>query len=182
MKKKFNHSNSSRENLQKYLVEESNKSYNDWANRLSNYWGEDINKHDYDYQKYYNDNPDEAYNQLYSILNGKGGHFPDAGASGIYKKPSHPTYPDLGDQSWSNDDTVFHLSDRQILDSDKTLDYLGSDLNYNRGGTRAIYNDGYVLPSITVTPNGNYTNLVPNKYRTGFTYNRRKDSKPKKKK
>ena len=147
-----------------------NRSYEDWSNRLSSYWGEDINKHDYDYKKYYNDNPDRAYKQLNSILSGGYGHFPDEGTSGTYKKLSHPTYPDLGEKSWSNNDTVFNISDRQLLDSDRILDYLGWDLNYNRGGTKVIYNNGYVLPSITVTPNGNYTELVPNKYRTGFIY------------
>ena len=147
-----------------------NRSYEDWSNKLSSYWGEDINKHDYDYKKYYNDNPDRAYKQLNSILNGDHGHFPDGGVSGTYKKINHPTYPDLGKKSWTNNDTVFNISDRQLLDSDRILNYLGRDLNYNRGGTKVIYNNSYALPSITVTPNGNYTELVPNKYRTGFIY------------
>lgn len=147
------------------------RSYKDWSSKLSSYWGQDINKHDYDYKKYYNDNPDAAYKQLNSILNGGHGHFPDGGTSGTYKKLSHPTYPDLGEKSWSNNDTVFHLSERQAFgDSDRILDYLGSDLNYNRGGTKVMYKDGYMLPSITVTPKGSSTELVPNKFHTGWVY------------
>lgn len=150
------------------------RSYKDWSSKLSSYWGEDINKHDYDYEKYYNDNPDAAYEQLNSILNGGHGHFPDGGTSGTYKKLSHPTYPDLGEKSWSNNDTIFHLSERQAFgDSDKILDYLGSDLDYNRGGTKVMYKDGYMLPSITVTPKGSSTELVPNKFNTGWVYNDR---------
>lgn len=147
------------------------RSYKDWSSKLSSYWGEDINKHDYDYEKYYNDNPEEAYEQLNSILNGGHGHFPDGGTSGTYKKLSHPTYPDLGEKSWSNNDTIFHLSERQAFgDSDRILDYLGSDLNYNRGGTKVMYKDGYMLPAITVTPEGASTKLVPNKFHTGWVY------------
>lgn len=147
------------------------RNYKDWSSKLSSYWGEDINKHDYDYEKYYNDNPEEAYEQLNSILNGGHGHFPDGGTSGTYKKLSHPTYPDLGEESWSNNDTIFHLSERQAFgDSDKILDYLGSDLNYNRGGTKVMYKDGYMLPTITVTPKGSSTKLVPNKFHTGYVY------------
>lgn len=148
------------------------RNYKDWSSKLSSYWGEDINKHDYDYEKYYNDNPEKAYEQLNSILNGGHGHFPDGGTSGTYKKLSHPTYPDLGEKSWSNNDTIFHLSDRQAFgDSDRILDYLGSDLNYNRGGTKVMYKDGYMLPTITVTPKGSSTELVPNKFHTGYVYN-----------
>lgn len=147
------------------------RSYKDWSSKLSSYWGEDINKHDYDYEKYYNDNPYEAYEQLNSILNGGHGHFPDGGTSGTYKKLSHPTYPDLGEKSWSDNNTIFHLSERQAFgDSDRTLDYLGSDLNYNRGGTKVMYKDGYMLPTIKVTPKGSSTELVPNKFHTGWVY------------
>lgn len=147
------------------------RSYKDWSSKLSSYWGEDINKHDYDYEKYYNDNPEAAYEQLNSILNGGHGHFPDGGASGTYKKLSHPTYPDLGEKSWSNNDTIFHLSERQAFgDSDRILDYLGSDLNYNRGSTKVMYKDGYILPTITITPKGSSIELVPNKFHTGWVY------------
>lgn len=80
------------------------RSYEDWANKLSTYWGEDISTHDYDYRKYYDDNPKEAYRQLNHILSGGHGHFPDDGKSGTYKKITHPTYPDLGEDSWSDND------------------------------------------------------------------------------
>ena len=53
------------------------RSYKDFKNKLSSYWKEDISTHDYDYRKYYNDNPKEAYRQLNSILSGGHGHFPD---------------------------------------------------------------------------------------------------------
>lgn len=163
--------NEIRDSYNKYKDGGPIRSYKDWSSKLSSYWGEDINKHDYDYEKYYNDNPDAAYEQLNSILNGGHGHFPDGGTSGTYKKLSHPTYPDLGDKSWSNNDTIFHLSERQAFgDSDKILDYLGSDLDYNRGGTKVMYKDSYMLPSITVTPKGSSTELVPNKFNTGWVY------------
>lgn len=150
------------------------KNYHNWASQLSNYWGEDISKHDYDYEKYYNDNPEAAYAQLKAILAGGHGHFPDGGESGTYKKLSHPTYPDLGDRSWSDNDTIFHISDRQMYDgdTDRILNYLGEDLNYNRGGTKVMHDDAYVLPSVNVFPNSwnNHPSLVPNKYHTGWVY------------
>lgn len=148
------------------------KSYKDFSTRLSKAWGnQDISKDDYDYQKYYNDDPEAAYKQLESIEQGGKGHFPDSGKSGTYKTPNHPTYPDLGDKSWSNNDTVFHMSERQAFgDTDRILDYLGSDLNYNKGGTKVMYEDAYQLPSVIVTPKENYTELVPNRLHTGFVY------------
>lgn len=149
------------------------RSYKDWSSKLSSYWGRDINgeDEDYDYEKYYNDNPERAYEQLNSILKGGHGHFDDDGASGLYKKPNHATYPDLGEKSWSDNDTIFHLSDRQVSgDTDRILNYLGNDLDYNRGGTKVMYKDGYVLPTITVTPKGSSMELVPNKFHTGWVY------------
>lgn len=147
------------------------KNSKDYKKVLSDYWHEDVDTHDYDYDKYYNDDPVEAQKQLNLILAGKGGHFPDAGKSGTYKKPTHPTYPDLGDESWSNDDTVFHLSDRQMDgDTDRVLDYLGADLDYNNGSTKAVYKGGFILPTITVTPKGNYTDLIPNELNSGWVY------------
>lgn len=152
------------------------KSYKDFSTRLSKAWdNQDISKDDYDYQKYYNDNPTEAYRQLKAIEQGSKAHFPDAGKSGTYKKPSHPTYPDLGANSWLNNDKVFNMSTRQAVpnNTDRVLDYLGSDLDYNNGSTKAIYNGAYQLPSITVTPKGNYTELIPNELGTGWMYSDR---------
>ncbi len=155
------------------------RSYDNFATRLSKAWdGEDLSKHDYNYRKYYDDDPDRAYEQLESIEHGGKGHFPDGGESGTYKLPSHPTYPDLGDKSWSNNDTVFHISDRQLDgDTDRLLNYLGEDLNYNNGGTRVMYEDSTLLPSVQVVSrkdNPNFTEaypgLVPNKYHTGWVY------------
>ena len=155
------------------------RSYDNFATRLSKAWdGEDLSKHDYNYRKYYDDDPNRAYEQLESIEHGGKGHFPDGGESGTYKLPSHPTYPDLGDKSWSNNDTVFHISDRQLDgDTDRLLNYLGEDLNYNNGGTRVMYEDSTLLPSVQVVykkDNPNFTEaypgLVPNKYHTGWVY------------
>lgn len=153
-------------------VLDDNKSFKDFAKKLSIAWGgQDITKDDYDYEKYYNDNPNEAYEQLRLIQMGKAPHFPDDGKSGIYKKLSHPTYPDLGDKSWNEDGTVFNISDRQVVgDTDRILNYLGSDLQYNAGSTKVKYNEGIVLPTLTVTPNARWTELVPNKYHTGWVY------------
>lgn len=148
------------------------KSYQDFMRRLSDAWGgQDLSKDDYDYEKYYNDDPARAYAQLMSIEAGGKGHFPDEGISGTYKTPNHPTYPDLGEKSWSDNDTVFHMSERQAFgDTDRILHYLGNDLFYNNGGTKVMYEDAYQLPSITVTPKEVYSELVPNKYHTGFVY------------
>lgn len=149
------------------------KSYKDFSTRLSKAWNnEDLSRHDYDYQKYYNDDPEEAYRQLESIEHGSKGHFPDGGKSGTYKTPNHPTYPDLGANSWFNNGRIFNISARQAVpeNTDRVLDYLGSDLDYNRGATRVIYDGAYQLPEVTVTPNGNYTELVPNELDTGWMY------------
>ena len=153
-------------------MSDDNKSFKDFAKKLSMAWGgQDITKDDYDYEKYYNDYPDEAYENLRLIQMGKAPHFRDDGKSGIYKKPNHPTYPDLGIKSWSENDTVFNISDRQVDgDTDRILDYLGGDLQYNNGSTKVKYNQGIVLPTLTVTPNARWTELVPNKYHTGWVY------------
>lgn len=149
------------------------KSYKDFSTRLSKAWhNQDLSKDDYDYQKYYNDDPDRAYRQLISIEKGGHGHFDDEGRSGIYKTPNHATYPDLGPNSWLNDDKIFNMSARQAVpeNTDRVLDYLGSDLDYNRGATKVMYDGAYQLPEVTVTPNGNYTELVPNELNTGWMY------------
>ena len=157
------------------------KSYKDFSTRLSKAWNnQDLSKDDYDYQKYYNDDPEEAYKQLESIEHGGKGHFPDGGKSGTYKTPNHPTYPDLGSNSWLNNDRIFNISARQAnqgldnirdeINTDRVLDYLGSDLYYNRGATKVMYDGAYQLPSVTVTPNSNYTELVPNELGTGWMY------------
>lgn len=152
------------------------KSYKDFSTRLSKAWGnQDLSQDDYDYQKYYNDDPEEAYRQLESIEKGGQGHFPDEGRSGIYKTSKHPTYPDLGANSWLNNDRIFNMSARQAVpeNTDRVLDYLGYDLGYNKGGTKAMYNGAYQLPEVTITPNGNYTELIPNELGTGWMYRNR---------
>lgn len=152
------------------------KSYKDFSTRLSKAWGnQDLSQDNYDYQKYYNDDPEEAYRQLESIEKGGQGHFPDEGRGGIYKTPNHPTYPDLGANSWLNNDRIFNMSARQAVpeNTDRVLDYLGYDLGYNKGGTKAMYNGAYQLPEVTITPNGNYTELIPNELGTGWMYRNR---------
>lgn len=157
------------------------KSYKDFSTRLSKAWNnQDLSQDDYDYQKYYNDDPEEAYRQLMSIEKGGQGHFPDGGKSGTYKTSNHPTYPDLGANSWLNNDRIFNISARQAnqglnnirdeINTDRILDYLGSDLKYNNGATKVMYDGAYQLPSVTVTPNGNYTELIPNELGTGWMY------------
>lgn len=149
------------------------KSYKDFSTRLSKAWhNQDLSKDDYDYQKYYNDDPDRAYRQLALIEKGEKPHFDDDGKSGSYKTPNHATYPDLGANSWLNDDRIFNMSARQAVpeNTDRVLDYLGSDLDYNRGATKVMYDGAYQLPEVTVTPNGNYTELVPNELGTGWMY------------
>lgn len=152
------------------------KSYKDFSTRLSKAWdNQDLSQDNYDYQKYYNDDPEEAYRQLESIEKGGQGHFPDEGRSGIYKTSNHPTYPDLGANSWLNNDRIFSMSARQAVpeNTDRVLDYLGYDLGYNKGGTKVMYNGAYQLPEVTITPNGNYTELIPNELGTGWMYRNR---------
>lgn len=148
------------------------KNYRDWSTKLSKLWNnQDLSKDDYNYQKYYNDDPERAYRQLDAIKKGNAPHFDDSGKSGMYKTLNHPTYPDFGENnSWFDNDRIFRISNRQMDNSDRTLDYLGRDLDYNNGGTKVVYNGGYVLPTVTVTPNENYTELVPNILHTGFVY------------
>lgn len=149
------------------------KSYEDFSTRLSKAWGnQDLSKDDYDYQKYYNDDPDRAYRQLALIEKGERPHFDDEGKSGTYKTPNHATYPDLGANSWLDNDRIFNISTRQANpdNTDRILDYLGSDLTYNKGGTKVMYDGTYLLPRVTVTPRGNYTDLIPNELGTGWMY------------
>lgn len=118
------------------------KNYDDWSKKLSNYWHEDLNAHDYDYEKYYNDDPREAYRQLNHILAGGEGHFPDEGRSGIYKKSIHPTYPDLEEESWSDNSTKFPTSDRQLdEESSNRIFAYGGNL-FAKGGKKNSYSSG----------------------------------------
>ena len=152
------------------------KSYEDFSTRLSKAWGnQDLSKDDYDYQKYYNDDPDRAYRQLALIEKGERPHFDDEGKSGTYKTPNHATYPDLGANSWLDNDRIFNISTRQANpdNTDRILDYLGRDLTYNNGGTKVMYDGTYLLPRVTVTPRGNYTDLIPNELGTGWMYRNR---------
>lgn len=149
------------------------KSYEDFSTRLSKAWGnQDLSKDDYNYQKYYNDDPDRAYRQLALIEKGERPHFDDEGKSGTYKTPNHATYPDLGANSWLDNDRIFNISTRQANpdNTDRILDYLGRDLTYNKGGTKVMYDGTYLLPRVTVTPRGNYTDLIPNELGTGWMY------------
>ena len=104
------------------MPEINNNNYNIWSKQLSQAWGnQDLSKDHYDYRKYYNDQPIVAWLQLNSILAHKqnkripAGHFPDKGASGTYKTKDHPTYPALGDKSWSRDNKIYYLSKDQYI-------------------------------------------------------------------
>lgn len=114
------------------MPEINNNNYNTWSKQLSQAWGnQDLSKDHYDYRKYYNDQPIVAWLQLNSILAHNWnryiptGHFPDEGASGTYKTKTHPTYPDLGDKSWSKDNKIYYLSKDQYIkpNSGQPLDY-----------------------------------------------------------
>ena len=167
----------------------NNNNYNTWSKQLSQAWGnQDLSKDHYDYRKYYNDQPIVAWLQLSSILAHNwnryipAGHFPDKGASGTYKTKTHPTYPDLGDKSWSKDNKIYFLSKDQFMNPksdeslDYTMDYLGSDYDYNNGGTKVVYDGANVLPTVYVTnTKGSGFNLKPNKNNNGYIYFDRKD-------
>lgn len=163
--------------------------YNIWSKQLSQAWGnKDLSKDHYDYRKYYNDQPIVAWLQLNSILAHNWnrhiptGHFLDKGISGTYKTKSHATYPDLGDKSWSRDNKIYYLSKDQYIKPnsgqplDYTMDYLGSDYDYNNGGTKIVYDGANVLPTLYVTKTkGSGFNLKPNKNNNGYIYFDRKD-------
>lgn len=167
----------------------NNNNYNIWSKQLSQAWGnQDLSKGHYDYRKYYNDQPIVAWLQLNSILAHNWnryiltGHFPDKGASGTYKTKTHPTYPDLGDKSWSRDNKIYYLSKDQYIKPnsgqplDYTMDYLGSDYDYNNGGTKVVYDGANVLPTLYITKTkGSGFNLKPNKNNNGYIYFDRKD-------
>ena len=159
------------EDIRNKYDEGGSLSYDNWANAIAETWGisrDEFEAHDYDYRKYFNDNPKEAIRQLEGIKQGI--HFPDSGKSGTYKKLSHPTYPDRGEKSWSNNDRVFYPSSRQMEDSDRILDYVGSDQGYFNGGAKVVYKGGEVLPTIYVYPNDKGTDLRRNKQDTGWVY------------
>lgn len=170
------------------MPEINNNNYNTWSKQLSQAWGnKDLSKDHYDYRKYYNDQPIVAWLQLNSILAHNWnrhiptGHFLDKGASGTYKTKTHATYPDLGDKSWSRDNKIYYLSKDQYIKPnsgqplDYTMDYLGSDYDYNNGGTKIVYDGANVLPTLYVTNKGNGFNLKPNKNNNGYVYFDRKD-------
>lgn len=80
------------------------------------------------------------------------GYYPDAKGhrDDRVKKPAHPSHPSRG--NWEGDN--FILTDKGFEDPNYTL------FGLNDGGqdpqATLIYNDGVVLPEITVTPKGNY--------------------------
>ena len=56
------------------------------------------------------------------------------------------------------------------------MDYLGSDYDYNNGGTKVVYNGANVLPTLYITKTkGSGFNLKPNKNNNGYIYFDRKD-------
>lgn len=49
------------------------------------------------------------------------------------------------------------------------MDYLGSDYDYNNGGTKVVYDGANVLPTLYITKTkGNGFNLKPNKNNNGY--------------
>lgn len=52
------------------------------------------------------------------------------------------------------------------------MDYLGSDYDYNNGGTKIVYDGANVLPTLYVTKK---SNGLPNKNNNGYIYFDRKD-------
>lgn len=55
------------------------------------------------------------------------------------------------------------------------MDYLGSDYDYNNGGTKVVYDGANVLPTLYVKTKGSGFNLKPNKNNNGYIYIDRKD-------
>lgn len=56
------------------------------------------------------------------------------------------------------------------------MNYLGSDYDYNNGGTKVVYDGANVLPILYVTKTkGSGFNLKPNKNNNGYIYFDRKD-------
>lgn len=169
-------------------------SFNEWIKALAHAWDTTPEqvldpKQYYDYVKYYEDNPQEAWNQI-ALFNLQRQrelteeekqklHFPDSGESGTYKTLNHPTHPEMG-YSWNENNTVFYPSERQFYmnnpkipnetNTDRILDYLGSDLNYNKGASKAVYDKGIILPTTYITPRESYQVLERNPLDTGWQY------------
>lgn len=157
--------------------------YNVWLKNLADAWGttvEDLSREqNYDYKKYFYSNRADAYNQLDNIKKGINSHFPDTGYIGSYKTPNHPTYLD-STSYWNNNEDAFFPSERQMMmdnpynskesNTDRILDYLGSDSQYNNGGTQVVYQGGVVLPTAYVTPHETYFLLQRNANNTGYVY------------
>lgn len=83
---------------------------------------------------------------------------------------------------WSRDNKIYYLSKDQYIKPnsgkplDYTIDYLGSDYDYNNGGTKIVYDGANVLPTLYVTKTrGNGFNLKLNKNNNGYIYFDRKD-------
>lgn len=125
----------------------SERSYEDWKGKIAKYKGIDVDHGDYDYRRFYYENPDEAYAMLNNDPNA---HFTDK-----YKTPTHPTFSDEsiysnsntpgGHWSYRNGHDVYEFSDYTMGHSDETLDYL----RYSDPGVIATYKGSTVLPSAT---------------------------------
>lgn len=166
------------------MPEINNNNYNTWSKQLSQAWGnQDLSKDHYDYRKYYNDQPIVAWLQLNSILahnwNRYLGIFLMKELQGLIKLKLIRL---IQIQEINLGVKIYYLSKDQYIKPnsgqplDYTMDYLGSDYDYNNGGTKVVYDGANVLPTLYITKTkGSGFNLKPNKNNNGYIYFDRKD-------
>lgn len=149
------------------------KDYDQWIDNLSKKWNvsrKELEQDDYDYERFYNNNPIDAQ----AILNGnRNVHFPDT-----YKFPTHPTFSNESVYSGKNGNVVggswtynpknlqhwtYKLSPSQVKnnwDVIRTLKYAadaendGFMITDNKGRLPIINNtvEGGVLPEVIIKP------------------------------
>lgn len=128
------------------------RSYSDWKKKIKEHKGLDIDSDNtYDYQGFYNENPERAYKLLEESPNA---HFTDK-----YKTPTHPTFSD--ESIYSNDKTkgghwIDYDNNIEFRHSDYTAEHLGETNRYlqeNDKNAFATYKGGVVLNPAIVTAN-----------------------------
>lgn len=129
------------------------KSYSDWKKKIKEHKGLDIdNDNTYDYQGFYNESPERAYELLKEN--------PDTHFTDKYKTPLHPTFSD--ESIYSNDRTkggywIIHPNNiEEFQHSDYTMEHpykTNKYLEENNPNAFATYEGGVVLNPAIVTAN-----------------------------
>ena len=118
------------------------KTFTQWKKAIKKYKNINTEDPDYDYEGFYNENPERAWQMLKDS--------PEAHFTDRYKTKSHPTLSNesiyAGGLGGTWGDSTFELSDYLMQNSDRTLDYL----NQNDPDIIPTYKGGIVLKSSKV--------------------------------